>query len=189
MKWNETPLTPQFAQCRGQLPCSGYPWWLCQCQPRRLKQPPVRRESALCLCRWKVLVHVPFLSRCNLFIQQNVLLQWGADPTGILHCTVHHPCTLCYFAVGLSAPKTSPVKRTGQQLFSKQREEVYESHREICKDRVGIRTGLSSRSILREFAVKKRLGQTFFFGWMCLVSVSFFIVLPCSHCILISIGA
>lgn len=41
------------------------------------------------LYRLKVLVHITFLNRYNLFIHGNVLLQWVADPVGILHCMTH----------------------------------------------------------------------------------------------------
>lgn len=115
------PLTLQFILAALQCQGSRYPWRLCQCEPCKLKQPPVRCESALCFYRLKALVHITFLSRYNLFIQQNVLLQRVADPSGILHFTIHPPCSLSYCAVGLSAPQTSPIKGTGQQLFSKER--------------------------------------------------------------------
>lgn len=140
-----------------------------------------RCESELHFYKLKMLVSIIFLSRYNLFIQHNVLLEPVAVPTGILPCTICHPRSLCYFAMGLSAPQTSPVRRTEQQLFSKQRVRAYaKAMEEIYKDESVPLQGL--------FCINLHCGKI---GWMCLVSISlFFLVLPHSHCLfLISIGA
>lgn len=141
-----------------------------------------KSESELCFYKLKMLVCITFLSRYNLFIQHNVLLQPVANPTGILHCTMCHPCSLCYFAMGFSAPQTRPIRETGQQLFSKQRAYA-KTMEEICKDGVGS----MQVSLQGLFCINLHCGEI---GWICLVSISFLLVLPHSHCLLlISTGA
>lgn len=119
-----------------------------------------------------MLVCITFLSRYNLFIQHNVLLQPVANPTGILHCTMCHPCSLCYFAMGFSAPQTRPVRGTGQQLFSKQRAYV-KTMEEICKDGVGSMQVSLSRFIVHKFALWR--------NWVDLPCFHFFFIGPPSQ--------
>lgn len=152
--------------------------------------PATQANAATCRCeserhfyKLKVLVCITFLSRYNLFIQYNVLLQPVANPTGILPCKVCHPCSLRHTAMGLSAPQTSPEKGTRQQLFSKQSESLYKSHGgnlQIWVDSIQV-------SLQGLFCINLHCGEI---GWICLVSISLYSILPHSHCLLfISIGA